>query len=214
MVNDADRPVRVVPIAGTLLVDDLLREFLAETAERMDELDQKLVLLERDPRDRELIGGIFRVVHTIKGTSGFLGLPRLESMAHAAEEALVGIREGRIERDSEAIALILSALDRIRELFGVTTEDQEDTRKAPLGAIEGDIVFENVSFEYNSGVPVLKNVSFHARAGSTTALGARSSPAPVSSWSPTPSSVLAPSCSRATAVPSTARSWRPTPQPS
>jgi ABC-type multidrug transport system fused ATPase/permease subunit len=67
---------------------------------------------------------------------------------------------------SEAFA----GLDRIRELLEMRTEDQEDAAKAALGEIAGEVVFEDVSFEYNAGVPVLKNVSFRAPAGSTTAL--------------------------------------------
>jgi ABC-type multidrug transport system fused ATPase/permease subunit len=63
-----------------------------------------------------------------------------------------------------------AGLDRIRELLHMTTEDQEDAAKASLGEIAGEVVFEDVSFEYNAGVPVLKNVSFRAAAGSTTAL--------------------------------------------
>ncbi len=67
---------------------------------------------------------------------------------------------------SEAFA----GLDRIRELMQMTTEDQEDAAKAPLEEIAGEVVFDNVSFEYNPGTPVLKNVSFRAPAGTTTAL--------------------------------------------
>src|SRR3954465_12176018 len=67
---------------------------------------------------------------------------------------------------SEAFA----GLDRIRELMQMPTEDQEDAAKAPLGEIAGEVVFEDVSFEYNPGVPVLKQVSFRAPAGTTTAL--------------------------------------------
>ena len=67
---------------------------------------------------------------------------------------------------SEAFA----GLDRIRELLQMPTEDQEDASKAPLGAIDGEIVFEDVTFEYNPAVPVLKGVSFVAPAGTTTAL--------------------------------------------
>jgi ABC-type multidrug transport system fused ATPase/permease subunit len=67
---------------------------------------------------------------------------------------------------SEAFA----GLDRIRELMEMATEDQEDRQKAPLGTIDGEVVFEDVSFEYNPGVPVLKGVSFKAPAGTTTAL--------------------------------------------
>ncbi|HEX2453857.1 MAG TPA: ABC transporter ATP-binding protein [Vicinamibacterales bacterium] len=67
---------------------------------------------------------------------------------------------------SEAFA----GLDRIRELLGMSTEDEEDSRKPPLGQVDGEITFDDVSFEYNSGVPVLQHVSFRAPAGTTTAL--------------------------------------------
>src|SRR5512144_80461 len=67
---------------------------------------------------------------------------------------------------SEAFA----GLDRIRELLQMATESQEDDQRAPLEAIDGDVVFDDVTFEYNAGVPVLRNVSFHAPAGTTTAL--------------------------------------------
>ncbi len=64
----------------------------------------------------------------------------------------------------------LAGLDRIREILGMSTEDEEDSRKAPLGTIDGEVTFDDVSFEYNAGVPVLRNVSFRAPAGTTTAL--------------------------------------------
>src|SRR5215468_4185460 len=63
-----------------------------------------------------------------------------------------------------------AGLDRIREVMNMPTEDEEDSNRAPLPSVQGEIAFENVSFEYNPGVPVLKNVSFTAPAGSTTAL--------------------------------------------
>ena len=70
-------------------MDDLLAEFLTETSESMDLLDVELVKLEQDPNDPDLLGNIFRMVHTVKGTCGFLGLPRLEAVAHASENVLV-----------------------------------------------------------------------------------------------------------------------------
>ena len=63
-----------------------------------------------------------------------------------------------------------AGLDRIREIRRMTTEDQEDADRLPIGVVNGEIVFEDVSFEYNPGVPVLKHISFRAPAGSTTAL--------------------------------------------
>ena len=66
-------------------MDDLLSEFLTETNEGLGTLDVELVRLEQNPNDPALLGNIFRIVHTIKGTCGFLSLPRLEAVAHASE---------------------------------------------------------------------------------------------------------------------------------
>ena len=75
-------------------MDDLLREFLTESTESLAMLDVELVKLEQNPNDPDLLSNIFRLVHTIKGTCGFLGLPRLETVAHAAENVLGKLRDG------------------------------------------------------------------------------------------------------------------------
>tara|TARA_R110000824_G_scaffold118960_2_gene271596 strand:- start:214013 stop:217120 length:3108 start_codon:yes stop_codon:yes gene_type:complete len=98
-------------------MDDLLKEFLAETIEALEMLDSELVELEQRPGDPQLLGSIFRIMHTIKGTCGFLGLPRLESVAHAAEDVLGKIRDGELEVTAEGVSLVLAALDRIKELI-------------------------------------------------------------------------------------------------
>ena len=98
-------------------MDDLLQEFLTETSENISVLDNELVQLEQNPNNPELLGNIFRLVHTIKGTCGFLGLPRLESVAHAGENVLGKIRDGVLEVTPEAISLVLAALDRIKMLL-------------------------------------------------------------------------------------------------
>jgi subfamily B ATP-binding cassette protein MsbA len=64
----------------------------------------------------------------------------------------------------------LAGLDRIREIKALATEDDEDARREPLGSLQGNVTFDDVWFEYVAGVPVLKDVSFNARAGTTTAL--------------------------------------------
>lgn len=101
--------------AGTM--DDVLREFLTETAESLDVLDGELVKLEQGPNDPELIGNIFRLLHTIKGTCGFLGLPRLESVAHAGENILGKLRDGELDVTPGAIGLVLEALDCIKSIL-------------------------------------------------------------------------------------------------
>ncbi len=98
-------------------MDDLLSEFLEETGEALEELDSSLVALERDPHNLEILEQIFRVVHTIKGTCGFLDLPRLESLSHATEDKLSLFREGKEPITSDGITLVLAALDGIKALL-------------------------------------------------------------------------------------------------
>ena len=110
-------------------MDDLMREFLTETAEAMGKLDVELVTLEQNPNDPTIIASIFRMVHTIKGTCGFLGLPRLESVAHASENVLGKFRDGAMKVTPAAVTLILEALDRIKDLLA----QLEATEAEPAG---------------------------------------------------------------------------------
>ena len=107
-------------------MDDLLSEFLTETSEALAVLDVELIKFEQDPTDSEILGNIFRLVHTIKGTCGFLGLPRLESVAHAGENILGKFRDGVIEVTPDAVTLILKCLDAIRVLLGELEEKGEE----------------------------------------------------------------------------------------
>lgn len=97
-------------------MDDLLREFLTETNESLDTVDNQLVRFEQDPNNAKILDNIFRLVHTIKGTCGFLGLPRLEALAHAAETLMGKFRDG-MPVTGEAVTLILSTIDRIKEIL-------------------------------------------------------------------------------------------------
>src|SRR6202162_2941940 len=97
-------------------MDDLLREFLTETSESLDTVDNQLVRFEQDPNNAKILDNIFRLVHTIKGTCGFLGLPRLEALAHAGETLMGKFRDG-MPVTAEAVSLILSSIDRIKEIL-------------------------------------------------------------------------------------------------
>ena len=97
-------------------MDDLLREFLTETSESLDTVDNQLVKFEQEPNNAKILDNIFRLVHTIKGTCGFLGLPRLEALAHAGETLMGKFRDGMPVR-AEAVTVILSSLDRIKEIL-------------------------------------------------------------------------------------------------
>ncbi|HEY4941431.1 MAG TPA: chemotaxis protein CheW [Rhizomicrobium sp.] len=110
-------------------MDDLLQEFLTETNESLATLDSELVRFERESSDTKILGNIFRLMHTIKGTCGFLGLPRLEAVAHAGENVLGKFRDGELEVSPGAVTLILKAIDRIREILVA----MEETGAEPPG---------------------------------------------------------------------------------
>src|SRR5712691_2813369 len=97
-------------------MDDLLREFLTETNERIDVVDVELVRFEQDPNNSKILDNIFRLVHTIKGTCGFLNLPRLEALTHAAEALMDKFRDG-MPVTAEAVTLVLATIDRIKALL-------------------------------------------------------------------------------------------------
>ena len=116
-------------------MDDLLREFLTETSESLDTVDNQLVRFEQDPNNAKILDNIFRLVHTIKGTCGFLGLPRLEALAHAGETLMGKFRDG-MPVTAEAVTLILGSIDRIKEILG----GLEATEAEPEGTDQDLIV--------------------------------------------------------------------------
>jgi two-component system chemotaxis sensor kinase CheA len=106
-------------------MDDLLREFLTETGESLDLFDAELVRFEKGPGNAQALQNLFRVVHTIKGACGFLGLSRLEALTHAAETLLSGFRAGRpVTRD--AVSLILVTVDRVKSLLHALETDARE----------------------------------------------------------------------------------------
>src|ERR1051326_3332060 len=115
-------------------MDDLLREFLTETNESLDRVDAELVRFEREPNNRDILGNIFRLVHTIKGTCGFLALPRLEALAHAAENLMGKFRDG-MPVTADAVTLILSTIDRIKLIL-----DEIETHQAEPDGSDTDLI--------------------------------------------------------------------------
>ena len=106
-------------------MDDLLREFLTETNENLERVDAEIVRFEHEPNNSEILGNIFRLVHTIKGTCGFLGLPRLEALAHATETLMGRFRDG-MPVTSDAVTVVLSAIDRVKIILAEIEEKQGD----------------------------------------------------------------------------------------
>jgi two-component system chemotaxis sensor kinase CheA len=129
-------------------MDDLLSEFLTETNESLATLDNELVRLEQNPNDPGLLGNIFRIVHTIKGTCGFLALSRLEAVAHASENVLGRVRDGQLVVTPESITLILASLDRIKMVLA----HLEATEAEPEGN-DSDLIAELNAVAEGKSVP-------------------------------------------------------------
>jgi two-component system, chemotaxis family, sensor kinase CheA len=105
------------------VMDEILREFLTETSDSIESVDRELVRFEREPNNETVLAHIFRLVHTIKGTCGFLGLPRLEALSHAAESMISRFREGS-PVTADAVSLTLSTIDRIKEILRALEETE------------------------------------------------------------------------------------------
>jgi len=98
------------------MMDDLLGDFVAETRETLEALSGEIVAWELAPDDRSRLDAIFRFVHTVKGSCGFLDLPRLERLSHAAEDVLADVRADRRRPDSDLVSAVLAMIDRISAL--------------------------------------------------------------------------------------------------
>jgi two-component system chemotaxis sensor kinase CheA len=97
--------------------DDIVREFLVESGENLNLLDRELIHLEKDPGNRDTLASVFRTIHTIKGTCGFLGFTKLESVAHAGENLLSKLRDGELGLRPEITTALLQMVDAVRQML-------------------------------------------------------------------------------------------------
>jgi len=113
-----------------MLVDpdmqEIVESFIVETDEILEELDHDLVQLESKPEDDELLNQIFRAFHTIKGTSGFLGLERLTKVTHRCEDILNKLRKREAKLSSNLMDVILLGYDKIKELIAVIESEKNE----------------------------------------------------------------------------------------
>ncbi|WP_419808696.1 chemotaxis protein CheA [Sphingomonas sp.] len=112
-------------------MDELLQDFIAETRETLEALSGEVIAWESDPTDRTRLDAIFRFVHTVKGSCGFLDLPRLARLSHAAEDVLAAARDGARAPDAALVNAVLAIVDRIGELVeaidaGTALDDSSD----------------------------------------------------------------------------------------
>jgi two-component system chemotaxis sensor kinase CheA len=148
---------------GTV-IDDLLNDFLAETAEILADAGGALVAWEADPADRAQLDAIFRLVHTIKGSSGFLALPRVTALSHAAEDALDQVRRGNRPANAALVTGVLGIIDRLNIVCAALGKDGIE----PAGD-DGDVIAalaeqyspSDTGYEV-AGVPLRRDDDFQA----------------------------------------------------
>lgn len=109
---------------------EIIAEFLVESHENLDQLDRDLVELEQQPGSRELLSSIFRTIHTIKGTSGFLAFGRLEQLTHVGETLLSRLRDGEQEMTLDVAESLLRMVDTVRGLLGSIERTSTDADPA------------------------------------------------------------------------------------
>ncbi|MEQ8762611.1 MAG: chemotaxis protein CheW [Planctomycetota bacterium] len=107
-------------------MDDVLKEFLVESYENLDQLDADFVALEQDPTHRDTLAAVFRTIHTIKGTAGFLAFENLERVTHVGENLLSKLRDGELTLTPEITTALLGMVDAVREMLGNIEETSTD----------------------------------------------------------------------------------------
>jgi two-component system chemotaxis sensor kinase CheA len=121
-------------------MDDIVKEFLIESGENLDRLDQELVKLESEPSSKELLASVFRTIHTIKGSCGFLGFARLEKLTHAGENLLSRLRDGKLALNAEITSGLLAMVDAVRRMLTAiqaSGEDGEEDYATLIGRLAG-----------------------------------------------------------------------------
>ena len=117
-------------------MDEIIVEFLTESQEGLDQLDNKFVMLEQNPEDRDTLASIFRTVHTIKGTCGFLGFTHLEKLTHAGENLLSLLRDGKLRFTQDMASALLNMLDAVRIMLTAIEQTEADGDQDYLDLIE------------------------------------------------------------------------------
>ncbi len=107
-------------------MDDIINEFIVESYENLDQLDQDLVGLEQNPGEVSILSSIFRTIHTIKGTCGFIGFSKLESVAHVGENLLSKLRDGALTLDPPITSALLAMVDAIRQMLSCIEKSQNE----------------------------------------------------------------------------------------
>src|SRR5450631_427407 len=167
-------------------MDEIVNDFLVESHENLDRLDQELVKLESEPSSTELLASVFRTIHTIKGSCGFLGFARLEKLAHAGENLLSRLRDGKLTLSAEITSGLLAMVDAVRHMLAAIQASGQDGEEdyAPLievlARLQGEPVAEPPAAPSRSSPDALLPPQSADAGGSTPTreLASKSSPVP------------------------------------
>jgi two-component system chemotaxis sensor kinase CheA len=182
-------------------MDEIVQEFLVESHENLDQLDRDLVALEQEPGSRELLSSIFRTIHTIKGTSGFLAFGRLEKLTHAGESLLARLRDGTQSLNQPSTDALLRMVDTVRSLLAEIESTGTD------GEIDIEAAMAAVTACIETGAPAGKPA---AKAGGKAA----AKPAPAAAAPAPPSAAAVAAEPGPAAADGSAAVGRPTVEPS
>jgi len=137
---------------------DILQEFLSESREGLDQLDLDFITLEQDPSDAATLANVFRTIHTVKGTSGFLGFATLEQVTHMGENLLDKLRNKDVQLDEEKTSLLLEMVDVVREQLDMIAATGSD------GGDYGSLI-ERLEQQVNGTAPLPEQTSEEAQQG-------------------------------------------------
>jgi two-component system chemotaxis sensor kinase CheA len=160
-------------------MNEVVHEFLIETNENLAQLDLDLVTLEKDPTERATLSRVFRTLHTVKGTAGFLGLEKLQAVAHAAENLLSRLRDGELTFSPDIANALLAVVDAVRQMLEHVEASETDGDGDYTALIQTLERLRQAASEPQAPGPVVS-----ATASPTPGLGARSVPATPSEPAP------------------------------
>lgn len=188
-------------------VDEIVREFLVESHENLDQLDSDLVALESSPGSRDLLASIFRTIHTIKGTSGFLAFGKLERLTHVGESLLAELRDGKRTMDQTAADALLHMVDAVRALLtAIETKGGEGPVEVDAVVAELQAVLDGRAAPAAAKAPVKVAAGVGAKAPAAPPAAAppaavAAPPTPPAAEAPAPSEPTAPAADAAAAAP-------------
>jgi two-component system chemotaxis sensor kinase CheA len=128
--------------------NEIIQEFLVETHDGLGRLDLELVELEKGEAKSETLGSVFRTMHSLKGSAGFLGFQKLESLTHVAESLLSRLRDGKLSVTVEIVSALLATIDAVREMLRsieLTGQDGDQLYSELIGVLRALTVNEPAS---------------------------------------------------------------------